>query len=99
MQEQWKDAYGGITGALISWAMRAGSRDPEQGSYGALWALTAPEVSKKNQNGYYFSDPGQLGEESSQASDPALGDALWKLSEKIVKEKLGDDALNDWHAR
>jgi hypothetical protein len=41
---------------------------------------------------------GQLGKESSQASDPKLGDALWDLSERLIKEKVGDDALADWSA-
>ena len=99
MQEQWKDAYPGITGTLLSWTMKSVGRDPEQGSYSALWALTAQEISEKGQNGYYFSDPGKEGKESSQASDPNLGAALWKLSEELVKGKLGDDALVDWHAR
>ncbi|KAK7429824.1 hypothetical protein QQZ08_003669 [Neonectria magnoliae] len=99
MQQQWKDAYPGITGNLILWAMTAVGRDPEQGSYVALWALTAQEISEKNQNGYYYTDPGKEGKESSQASNAELGAALWNLSEKIVKEKLGEDALIDWSAR
>lgn len=36
---------------------------------------------------------GKLGKESSQASDPALGAALWTLSEQLVREKIGEDAL------
>jgi len=96
MQEQWKDAYPGVTGKLISFVMQTIGRDIEQGSYVALWALTAEEIAEKEQNGYYFVDPGKEGKESSQASDPDLGTALWKLSESLVKEKLGDDALVDW---
>ncbi|OAA53151.1 short chain dehydrogenase/reductase family protein [Cordyceps fumosorosea ARSEF 2679] len=96
MQEQWKDAYPGITGQLISAAVKTVGRDPEQGSYSTLWALTAPEVEEENQNGAYFSDPGKRGRESSQASDERLGAQLWELGEKLVKEKLGDDALEDW---
>jgi hypothetical protein len=99
MQDQWKVAYPGITGVLLSWAMKVGGRDIEQGSYSALWALTAPEVITNNMNGYYLIDPGKEGKESAQASDPALADALWKLSEKIVKEKLGEDALVDWSVK
>ncbi|RYP72618.1 hypothetical protein DL771_004113 [Monosporascus sp. 5C6A] len=99
MQEQWKDAYPGLTGHLISWALKSAGRTPEQGSFSALWALTAPEITEKDQNGYYFSDPGTEGTVSSQAKDPELGKALWELSEKIVKDKLGDDALVDWNAR
>lgn len=99
MQEQWKDAYPGITGTLISWAVKSVGRDPEQGAYSALWALTAPEITQKDQNGAYFSDPGTLGTESSQAKDEKLGKALWELSEKIVKQKLGTDALVNWNAK
>lgn len=96
MQNQWKDAYPGITGQLITAAMKAVSRDPEQGAYSTLWALTAPEVESKDQNGAYYSDPDKLGSESSQASDRRLGAELWALGEKLVKQKLGDDALESW---
>lgn len=98
MQQQWKDAYPGITGTLLTWAMLAIGRDVKQGSYSALWALTAPEIEEQNQNGWYFSDPAQPGKETEQASDPDLGTALWNLSEKIIKEKLGDGALVDWNS-
>lgn len=70
----------------------------EQGSYSALWALTSPKVEEQNWNGWYFNDPDKPGKESSQASDPALGEALWDLSERLIKSKLGDDALVDWKA-
>ncbi|PHH73343.1 hypothetical protein CDD80_3886 [Ophiocordyceps camponoti-rufipedis] len=96
MQNQWKDAYPGITGQLISFAMKAISRDAEQGAYSTLWALTAPEVEEKQQNGAYYTDPGQLGKESSQASDKQLGEELWELSEKLITDKLGRGALVDW---
>ncbi|KAJ9144989.1 Short-chain dehydrogenase TIC 32, chloroplastic [Pleurostoma richardsiae] len=98
MQQQWKDAYPGLTGKLLTWSMLAFGRNPEQGSYSALWALTAPEIEENGQNGWYFNDPGRPGKESSQASDPDLGEALWQLSERIVKEKLGDEALLDWNS-
>jgi len=96
MQQQWKDAYPGITGKLLSNAMLFAGRDVEQGSYSALWALTSQEIEDKNMNGFYFNDPGQPGKETSQASDEKLGAALWDLSERIVKDKLGSDALLDW---
>jgi len=41
---------------------------------------------------------GQLGKETSQASDRNLGYALWDLSTRIVKDKLGNDALESWNA-
>jgi NAD(P)-dependent dehydrogenase (short-subunit alcohol dehydrogenase family) len=57
MQQQWKDAYPGITGKLLSNVMLFAGRDPEQGSYSALWALTSDEIEEKNMNGFYFNDP------------------------------------------
>jgi NAD(P)-dependent dehydrogenase (short-subunit alcohol dehydrogenase family) len=98
MQQQWKDAYPGIVGKLITSVMLTVGRDVEQGSYSALYAATSPEVEENGWNGYYFTDPGQPGKESAQASDPALGAALWELSEQIIKSKLGEDALVDWNS-
>ncbi|KAK4238276.1 hypothetical protein C8A03DRAFT_43970 [Achaetomium macrosporum] len=94
MQQRWKDAYPGITGKLLTWAMIAFGRDVKQGAYSALWALTSDKV----QNGWYYKDPDQPGKESAQASDEKLGIALWDLAHRIVKEKLGEDALADWNA-
>lgn len=42
---------------------------------------------------------GQPGKETSQASDEKLGAALWNLSERIVKDKIGQDALVDWNTK
>jgi hypothetical protein len=57
MQQQWKDAYPGLLGKLLTSVMLATGRDVEQGSYSALYAATSPEVEEKNWNGYYLSDP------------------------------------------
>jgi len=98
MQQQWKDAYPGLTGKLLSWAMLAIGRDVEQGSYSALWALTSPRIEEEDLNGYYFADPDKEGNETSQASNPELASNLWDLSTSLIKEKLGDDALVDWNS-
>ncbi|CAG8078318.1 unnamed protein product [Penicillium nalgiovense] len=66
------------------------------GCFSALYAATSPEIVEKDWNGYYFTDPGQPAKESSQASDPGLGSALWYLSELIIKDRLGQGALVDW---
>jgi len=96
MQQQWKDAYPGLFGKMVSNAMLAVGRDVEQGSYSALYAATSPEVEENGWNGFYLSDPGKPGKESKQASDPALGAALWDLSLRIIQEKVGKDALAQW---
>jgi hypothetical protein len=96
MQQQWKDAYPWLFGKLVSAVMLAGGRDVEQGSYSALYAATGPEIEAKGWNGYYFTDPGRPGKESKKASDPALGAALWDLSERTIKGIVGEDAWVDW---
>ncbi|RDA93556.1 hypothetical protein CP533_6126 [Ophiocordyceps camponoti-saundersi (nom. inval.)] len=96
IQNQWKDAYPGITGQLLTYTMNMVGRDAEQGAYSTLWALTASEIEEKQQNGAYFTDPAQLGKESSQACDQRLGNDLWELSQRLVNEKLGDGAVIDW---
>jgi len=96
MQQQWKDAYPGLFGKMVTASMLAIGRDVEQGSYSALYAATSPEIEEKGWNGYYFSDPGQPGKESNQASDPTLGAALWELTGRIIKEKVGEDDFAKW---
>ncbi|KAH1816550.1 hypothetical protein KXX19_002429 [Aspergillus fumigatus] len=98
MQQQWKDAYPGLLGKLLTTAMLAVGRNVEQGSFSALYAATSPEIEGKGWNGYYFSDVAQPGKESAQASDPMLGAALWDLSHRLLKEKVGEDGLVDWNA-
>lgn len=96
MQQQWKEAYPGLLGKLITAVTLTVGRDIEQGSYSALYAATSPEIEEKQWNGYYFTDPGQPGKESSQASDPNLGAALWDLSERLIRSRIGENALVDW---
>ena len=73
-------------------------RDPDQGSLSTLWAATSEEVNENivGFQGKYFTDPGELGNETNQARDPELGARLWKLSEEIIREKAGEDALLPW---
>lgn len=96
LQDELKDAYPGLAGQLLSFAAKSASRDPEQGAYGTLWALTSPELDDMYQKGVYFTDPGKLGNESTQASDEKLGEQLWRFSASLIREKLGDDALIPW---
>ena len=41
----------------------------------------------------------ELAKESDQACNPELGRNLWNLSERIVREKAGADALLPWDAQ
>ncbi|KAL3464551.1 hypothetical protein BJX64DRAFT_298360 [Aspergillus heterothallicus] len=99
MQNQWKDAYPGLLGKLLTTVMTAFSRSPEQGSFSALYAATSPEVEEKGWNGYYFTDPGQPGKDSMLASDLELGSSLWNLSHQMIKEKVGEGGMVDWNTK
>lgn len=57
MQQQWKDAYPGILGKVLTNGTLLFGRDPVQGSYSALYAALSDEIVEKNYNGAYFSDP------------------------------------------
>ncbi|KAL4983313.1 hypothetical protein BDW68DRAFT_194536 [Aspergillus falconensis] len=96
MQHQWKSAYPGLLGKLLTTVMTAFGRSPEQGSFSVLYAATAPEVEEKGWNGYYFTDPGKPGKESTMANDVELGNALWNLSHDMVREVVGEEGMVKW---
>ncbi|KDQ57684.1 hypothetical protein JAAARDRAFT_58272 [Jaapia argillacea MUCL 33604] len=91
-QDQFKEAYGKPLGTVLKHVVTPFMRDPEQGSLSTLWAATSDEVKQ----GMYYTDPGENGKESAQASDEKLGANLWMLSEQLVRERLGDNALLPW---
>ncbi|TFK47819.1 putative short-chain dehydrogenase TIC 32, chloroplastic [Heliocybe sulcata] len=88
----------GVVGQTLSFVSKLVGRDIEQGSYSALYAALADEVLEKGWNGYYFTDPGQLGKETAQANDKWLIRSCWELSERLIREKAGNDALKSWDA-
>ncbi|EIW82789.1 NAD(P)-binding protein [Coniophora puteana RWD-64-598 SS2] len=95
-QDQFKEAYGALFGTVAKAVSVPFMRNPEQGSLCALWAATSDAIDKNVQQGYYFTDPGVPGQLNSQADDEKLGENLYHLSERLVREKLGPDALNSW---
>lgn len=95
-QDQFKDAYGQSLGTAMKTVTVPFMRSPEQGSLSTLWAATSPEVEEKNLQGVYVTDPGSVGGETKQGQDDTLAENLWKLSQKLIKEKAGNDALFDW---
>lgn len=95
-QDQFKEAYGALFGTLMKYAVVPFMRAPDQGSLSTLWAATSDDVGDAGWGGSYFTQPGVTGCESRQACDPELGRNLWELSESVVKEKLGEDALLPW---
>ncbi|KAI0949626.1 hypothetical protein AcW1_009175 [Taiwanofungus camphoratus] len=97
-QDQFKEAYGTLVGAALKQTVIPFMRNPEQGSLSTLWAATSEEVdsNKEHWNGKYITDPEEAGGESEMAGDQELRDNLWRLSEQLVKEKLGSDGLLPW---
>ncbi|ESK95926.1 short chain dehydrogenase reductase family protein [Moniliophthora roreri MCA 2997] len=69
-----------------------------KGSLSTLWAAMSDSVPKKGYQGVYFTNPEELGKESEQACNEELGANLWKLSEDMIKEKLGPDGFLPWNA-
>ncbi|KAI0695114.1 hypothetical protein C8T65DRAFT_758579 [Cerioporus squamosus] len=96
--EQFKEAYGRVMGTFAKAAVVPLMRSPKKGSLSALWAATSEDVEKQGWNGRYFTEAGKVSEESKQAQDEELGKNLWVLSEKLVMEKIGPDALLSWDA-
>lgn len=97
-QDQFKEAYGQVFGSMLKYTVVPFMRAADQGSLSTLWAATSEDVEKQLSGwaGKYVTDPGQLGDESKQACDPELGARLWKLSEEIIRDKAGEDALLPW---
>lgn len=95
-QDQFKEAYGSLVGSLVKAVTVPFMRSPEQGSVSTLWAATADDVEKNGWQGCYFTDPGQVGMETAPACDAQLGKNLHELSEALIMDKLGKDALFPW---
>jgi len=96
MQEQWQDSYPGLMGKSIEAVTEFFGRSPEQGARSALWCCTAPEIVENNHQAAYVQDVKKVGGETTQAKDKFLAQALWELSERIIKDKVGPDALTSW---
>lgn len=97
-QDQFKEAYGTVFGTVLKYSVIPFMRAPDQGSLSTLWAATSEDIEQHNYEGKYFTDPDVTGSESKQACSPELGRNLWKLSEDIIRDKVGPDALLPWDA-
>jgi WW domain-containing oxidoreductase len=87
-QEAYGDQYGKIADLAIDVLKRAFASPVEEGCRPALWAATSQEVVEKNVHGCYVVPDKKVTDPSKQAQDDQLGESLWKLSEKILKEKI-----------
>lgn len=97
-QDQFKEAYGKVFGSVMKAAVVPFMRGPDQGCLSTLWAAVADDVTVGQKwQGKYVTDPSEDGKENEMACDEKLEDNLWKLSESIVKEKLGQEGLLSWN--
>lgn len=89
-QEQAVDAYGTMGKVGVA-AVRPLMKDPvDQGCRPALFAATSDDVVKEKIQGQYIVPDRKVTDPSKQAKDVELGENLWRLSERILQDKLGD---------
>lgn len=87
-QEQAVEAYGTLGKAMVA-ATRPFMKEPvKQGCRPALFAATSEEIVKEKIQGAYIVPDKKPTDPSSQAMDETLGENLWKLTEKLLLEKL-----------
>ena len=89
-QEQAIEAYGTM-GKLGVKAVRPFMKDPlDQGCRSALFAATATEVGTKPIDGEYIVPDCKVTDVSKEAKDEQLATKLWKLTESVLRDKIGD---------
>ncbi|KAI4121229.1 MAG: hypothetical protein LQ338_006484 [Usnochroma carphineum] len=89
-QQQAIEAYG-TKGKVGVAAVKPFLKDPiDEGCRPALFAATSDDVVKEKIQGQYIVPDRKVTEPSNQAKNVELGENLWRLSEQILQEKLGD---------
>ncbi|KAL9004972.1 MAG: hypothetical protein Q9188_002220 [Gyalolechia gomerana] len=89
-QQQAVDAYG-TKGKLGVKAIRPFMKDPvDEGCRPALFAATSDDVVKEKIQGEYIVPDRKIEDPSKRAKDIELGENLWRLSEQILQDKLGE---------
>lgn len=87
---QAEEAYG-IVGQVGTAVLRPFMKDPvKSGCRSALYAATSGEIAEKGIQGSYIIPDKKVTDPSSQALDDELAENLWKLNEKVLREKLGE---------
>ncbi|KAF2223441.1 hypothetical protein BDZ85DRAFT_235559 [Elsinoe ampelina] len=87
-QSQAVEAYGTM-GKVGVKAVQPFLKDPiDEGCRSALFAATSGDVVKEKIQGQYIVPDRKVTDPSKEAKNEALQEALWSLTEKILKEKL-----------
>ncbi|KAL8966487.1 MAG: hypothetical protein Q9197_005950 [Variospora fuerteventurae] len=88
--EQAVEAFG-TKGKIGVTAIRPFLKDPnDKGCRPALFAATSEDIVKEQIQGQYIIPDRKVTDPSKQAKDVELGEQLWRLSEQILQDKLGD---------
>lgn len=88
-QDQAVEAYGTM-GKLGVKAVQPFMKDPvDGGCRSALFAATIPAVIEEGIDGEYIVPDRKVSEVSKEGRDEELGENLWRLTETVLKEKLG----------
>ncbi|KIW70160.1 hypothetical protein, variant [Phialophora macrospora] len=86
---QAEDAYG-ILGVVGHKLVRPFMKDPvSEGCRPALYATTSPEIEEKGISGQYIVPDKKVTSPSKQAQNDELGEALWRLSIRILDDRIG----------
>jgi len=86
---QAEEAYGKL-GVIGHNLIKPMMKDPvSQGCRPALYAATSMEIEEKGISGEYIVPDKKVTSPTSKAQDEELGEQLWRLSEQLLKEKLG----------
>ena len=99
--QQLHKAFGPIWGNALRALASPFERTVGEACQTALWAATASELEEEWERwqGAYVSAVGVVGEESRMARDEMREEQLWRMSESLVKQRLGEDALWPWSDR
>ncbi|KAL2356387.1 hypothetical protein BJ546DRAFT_1024570 [Cryomyces antarcticus] len=86
--KQAEDAYGKLASAAVA-VLRPLMKDPvDEGCRPALFAATSEDIVKDKVQGQYIVPDRKVTEPSKQAKDEQLQENLWRLTEKILSDKL-----------
>ena len=84
------DAYG-MMGKLGVKSVRPFMKDPvDEGCRSALFAATSEDVVKETIDGQYIVPDRKITDVSKKAKDEELQERCWKLTETVLREKLGN---------
>ncbi|KIV80422.1 hypothetical protein PV11_07922 [Exophiala sideris] len=87
--KQAEEAYGTL-GVIGHNLIKPFMKDPvSQGCRPALYAATSKEIEEQGISGQYIVPDKKVTSPSSTAQDDQLGENLWRLSEQIIKDRLG----------